>query len=186
MAGSFQAPVAQVYLRDAELTFSAEHADVLHYEHALHLLMAVRRQSISIYSVPSSDQAPQVSRQDALSMCVCVRVSPLLLALQSFLYCLLTTANNSLTPLVAENGMVMVLQWLSYLQEVAITEGPPILAASLSLDGSLVALQRSSLRLEFVSCKNQNIFVQVQPLVLMEMIIFLIPDGRARLFWLIE
>ena len=47
------------------------------------------------------------------------------------------------------------------LQEVPITEGPPILAASMSLDGSLVALQRSSIRLEFVSCKTQNIFVQV-------------------------
>ncbi len=61
MAGSFQAPATQVYLHDAELTFNAEHVDVLHHEHALHLLMAVRRQSISIYTVPSSDQAPQVS-----------------------------------------------------------------------------------------------------------------------------
>ena len=80
MAGSFQAPAAQVYLRDAELTFSAEHADVLHYEHALHLLMTVRRQSISIYSVPSSDQAPQVSKQEALhiyrSVWICVVCAP--------------------------------------------------------------------------------------------------------------
>lgn len=61
MAGSFHAPAAQVYLRDAELRFSAEHVDVLHYEHALHLLMAVRRQGISIYSVPSSELPTQVS-----------------------------------------------------------------------------------------------------------------------------
>ena len=47
------------------------------------------------------------------------------------------------------------------LQEIAITEGPPILAASMSLDGGLITLQRSSVRLEFVSCKTQNIFVQV-------------------------
>ena len=75
MAGSFQAPAAQVYLRDAELTFNAEHADVLHYEHALHLLMAVRRQSISIYSVPSSDQAPQVSRQEVPHMILCMHIT---------------------------------------------------------------------------------------------------------------
>ena len=72
MAGSFQASAAQVHLRGAELTFNAEHVDVLHYEHALHLLMAVRRQSISIYSVPSSDQAPQVSKQEVLHICECV------------------------------------------------------------------------------------------------------------------
>ena len=60
MAGSFHAPAAQVYLRSADLTFNAEHVDVLHYDHALHLLMAVRRQSISIYTVPGSDQPPQV------------------------------------------------------------------------------------------------------------------------------
>ena len=47
-----------MYLRDAELTFSAEHADVLHYEHALHLLMAVRRQSISIYSCSKLRSGP--------------------------------------------------------------------------------------------------------------------------------
>ena len=44
---------------------------------------------------------------------------------------------------------------------MAITEGPPILAAGMSLDGSLIALQRSPARLEFVSCKSHNIFVQV-------------------------
>ena len=36
----------------------------------------------------------------------------------------------------------------------------------MSLDGALVTLQRSPVRLEFVSCKNQNIFVQVCPLIL--------------------
>lgn len=53
---------------------------------------------------------------------------------------------------------------MDVLQEIAITEGPPILAASVSLDGGLITLQRSSLRLEFVSCKTQNIFVQVTSL----------------------
>ena len=53
------------------------------------------------------------------------------------------------------------------LQEVAITEGPPILAAGMSLDGSLIALQRSPARLEFVSCKSHNIFVQVPAFILL-------------------
>lgn len=54
-----------------------------------------------------------------------------------------------------------VLRHTLKVQEMALTEGPPILAASISLDGSLVALQRSPVRLEFVSCKTQKIFVQV-------------------------
>lgn len=61
------------------------------------------------------------------------------------------------------------------LQEVAITEGPPILAAGMSLDGSLLALQRSSVRLEFVSCKTQNIFVQVRALLPMPRVATLTP-----------
>ena len=85
-------------------------------------------------------------------------------------------------PLVSESGVVTVLHMGICLQEVAITEGPPILAASLSLDGSLVALQRSSVRLEFVSCKNQNIFVQVQPLLLMMALSAL--DSPASVVWL--
>ena len=76
------------------------------------------------------------------------------------------TIDSCLSPPIARRRFCIWLN-LYVLQEVAITEGPPILAASLSLDGSLVALQRSSVRLEFVSCKNQNIFVQVHPLVLM-------------------
>ena len=50
---------------------------------------------------------------------------------------------------------------------MAITEGPPILAAGMSLDGSLIALQRSPARLEFVSCKSHNIFVQVSVVLLL-------------------
>ena len=71
MAGSCHAPAALVYLRDADLSFNAEHVDVLHYDHALHLLMAVRRQNISIYSVPSSKAPPQVSRQYAVQSATC-------------------------------------------------------------------------------------------------------------------
>ena len=73
---------------------------------------------------------------------------------------------------------------------MAITEGPPILAAGMSLDGSLIALQRSPARLEFVSCKSQNIFVQVPAFILLwhfNMLIsicgsgFLPPGRLARL-----
>ena len=60
MAGTFQAPAAQVYLREAGLSFNAEHIDVLHYDHALHLLLVVRRHSISIYNEADSNQSPQV------------------------------------------------------------------------------------------------------------------------------
>ena len=60
MAGGFQQPAAQVYLRDAGLTFNAEHVDVLHYDHALQRLMAVRRQSICIYNVPGTADPSQV------------------------------------------------------------------------------------------------------------------------------
>ena len=82
MAGGFHAPAAQVYLRNAELAFNAEHVDVLHYDHALHLLMAVRRQSISLYNVPSSDQPLQVSKQEMSRTCIHVPNSPQLLTLQ--------------------------------------------------------------------------------------------------------
>ena len=64
MAGSFQQPAAQVYLRDAGLTFNAEHVDVLHYDHALQRLMAVRRQSIRIYNVPGTADASQVRKHE--------------------------------------------------------------------------------------------------------------------------
>ena len=60
MAGSFQAAAAQVYLRETVLKFDTEHVDVLHYEPALQLLLAVRRQSITISSVLSGSQPPQV------------------------------------------------------------------------------------------------------------------------------
>ena len=60
MAGSFQAPAAQVYLREAGLSFNAEHIDVLHYDHALRLLLIVRRHSISIYNEADGNQPPQV------------------------------------------------------------------------------------------------------------------------------
>lgn len=60
MAGSFHAPASQVYLREAGLSFDAEHIDVLHYDHALHLLLVVRRQSISMYNVLNGSQPPQV------------------------------------------------------------------------------------------------------------------------------
>jgi len=62
------------------------------------------------------------------------------------------------------------------LQEIAITEGPPILAASMSLDGGLITLQRSSVRLEFVSCKTQNIFVQVTPFAVTLETMFMVSD----------
>ena len=64
MAGSFQQPAAQVFLRDAGLTFNAEHVDVLHYDHALQRLMAVRRESICIYNVPGTADPPQVSEHE--------------------------------------------------------------------------------------------------------------------------
>ena len=60
MAGSFQAPAAQVYLREAGLSFNAEHIHVLHYDHALRLLLVVRRHSISIYNEADGKQPPQV------------------------------------------------------------------------------------------------------------------------------
>ena len=60
MEGSFQAIAAQVYLRETKLKFDTEHVDVLHYEPALQLLLAVRRQSITISNVLSGRQPPQV------------------------------------------------------------------------------------------------------------------------------
>lgn len=60
MAGSFQATAAQVYLRETQLKFDTEHVDVLHYEPTLQLLLAVRRQSITISNVLSGSQPAQV------------------------------------------------------------------------------------------------------------------------------
>ena len=60
MAGSFQAPAAQVYLRVTALKYDTEHVDVLHYEPALQLLLAVRRRSITVSNVLSGSQPPQV------------------------------------------------------------------------------------------------------------------------------
>ena len=68
MAGSFQAPAAQVYLREAGLSFNAEHIDVLHYDHALRLLLVVRRHSISIYNEADGSQPPQVC---TMRTCIC-------------------------------------------------------------------------------------------------------------------
>ena len=166
MAGSFQAPAAQVYLRETALKYDTEHVDVLHYEPALQLLLAVRRRGITISNVLSGSQPPQVrldmrhrhiwQRHIMCVACGKVTISSFFVSDLSSKVCVAALA---LANLRASEG---AHAWTSQLlQEIAITEGPPILAASMSLDGALVTLQRSPVRLEFVSCKNQNIFVQV-------------------------
>ena len=61
MAGTLQPGAAQVFLRDTGLRFDANGVDVLHYSQAARLLLAVRRSSLTAYSIDRREEAPQVN-----------------------------------------------------------------------------------------------------------------------------
>lgn len=60
MAAAPQPGTSQVFLRDTGLRFDAEGVDVLHYDHASRLLLAVRRSSIAVYNVDRPSQPAEV------------------------------------------------------------------------------------------------------------------------------
>ncbi len=51
---------SQVFLRDTGVRFDGDGVDVLHYDHASRLLLAVRRSSIAVYNVDRPSQAAEV------------------------------------------------------------------------------------------------------------------------------
>lgn len=61
MAGTLQPGAAQVFLRDTGLRFDADGVDVLHYSQAARLLLAVRRSSLTAYSIDHREEPPQVT-----------------------------------------------------------------------------------------------------------------------------
>lgn len=61
MAGPLQPGAAQVFLRDTGLRFDADGVDVLHYSQAARLLLAVRRSSLTAYSIDHREEPPQVT-----------------------------------------------------------------------------------------------------------------------------
>ena len=69
MAAAPQPGTSQVLLRDTGLRFDADGVDVLHYDHASRLLLAVRRSSIAVYNVDRPSQPAEVRHHPYLSHC---------------------------------------------------------------------------------------------------------------------
>lgn len=57
---------AEVFLRDTSLRFDTQGIKVLHYDQATHLLLAVRRDRVSVYTIDRPHDPPQVLYQVSL------------------------------------------------------------------------------------------------------------------------
>ncbi len=190
MAGPPQPGAAQVFLRDAGLRFDAEGVDVLHYSQAARLLLAVCRGSITAYSIDRPSEPPQVQTSHQLDSCATSGLLPAQSDNQACLLSNNATPLAGSTGRISRQichlnwamlvGVVIVnpaerhnhhgvlsyqrvfdtIESTNLLQVTEMEPGPPIVAAAVSPDGRLVALQRTPERLEFVSRDSPNLFVQ--------------------------